>query len=157
MNPTSPFAQRKSNRRRGGAILELIIALPILVIGVFAIVEFAILQASGQQLEYASHVGAKLASEDGALASAITLPTDIDDAIRRHLQEAGLETADANIRITLQHNVGVGVQTLESGTLVCPADDEPAPPVVGRYVRVTVCMHIVNGGLTPNLLRTYGF
>lgn len=152
---------RNNRRKQGGAILELIIALPILVIGIFAIVEFALLQANTQQLEYASRIGAKMASENGSLGAAVAIPPDIDDAIRRNLQEANLNTADANIRITLEHNAGAGAggasTTLTTGTLVCPPDDEPPVPTTAEFVRVTVCMDIIAGNLTPNLLQTYGF
>lgn len=146
-------------RRKGGAILELIIALPVLVIGIFAIVQFAILQASEQQLEYASRIGAKMASEDATIGAlpAGPLPADIVDAILRNLEEANLNTAPANYLIRLEHNVGLG-NTLESGGLVCPARaTDPPLPTTGQYVRVTVCMDIVAGDLTPNLLQTYGF
>ncbi|QDU99217.1 TadE/TadG family type IV pilus assembly protein [Lignipirellula cremea] len=150
------------SRRHGGAILEMLISLPVLAIGLFGVVEFAILQSNQQQLEAASRLGARMASEWPELPVATSVPPDIVEPIRRKLQAAQLEATDGNIRITVEHNLLFGPTgtQLEAGDLDCPA---PAPltaaqaPAIGRYVRVTVCMDIVNGRMAPNLLKTLGF
>jgi len=144
---------RLHKQRRGGAVLELLLALPVLIIGVLAIVEFGLLRANQQQLEYASRVGANIAVDDPN-----PTVTDIDSAVRAHLQEAGIDTADANIRITLQENTtGATIETT-AGTLNCTvAGSVPAAPAGQEFVRVTVCLDIVESQMTPNLLQTLGF
>ena len=141
-------------------MLELILALPILVIATFAIVEFALLMASQQRLEYAARMGALYASEldplpgsDAAFAGSI-----IVDATRRNLEQAGIDPSDPNIHIMLEHNLPDSPSPLETGDLVCPDPILPPPPMNGtEYVRLTVCLDIIGAGMTPNLLRKFGF
>jgi len=146
--------------------LELIIVLPVLVIAIFAIVQFAILRSSQQQVEYASHLGAKMASENTSLAAATAVPPEITEAILRHLLRANINTTDpTSYSIFIEHNLidddgvnpPVNRSPLTEGQLNCPVRTEPTTPTLRDYVRVTVCLDIVKGELTPNLLRTLGF
>ena len=59
---SSPFNRRPSGRR-GVVTLELILWLPIMIIFLLAIVEFALIMQFNQQVSYAARFGAKLASE----------------------------------------------------------------------------------------------
>ena len=107
--------------RRGGAVLELILCLPVLIIALFAIAEFGVLMANQQQLEYASRIGALVASETNPLPSddPSFAADGIAMAVKRHLQQSGIDISDANLRITLEHNVGGGPH-LRRGTWFAP-------------------------------------
>jgi len=145
--------------RRGGAAIELILVMPVFIIALFGIVEYGIWFANQQQLESASRLGALEASETDILpvTDVLFVGSDTDLAARRQLLQAGLDTSDANLRITLEHSVGGTVTTVESGSLICPPPTLPSPPSTADYVRVSVCMDIVGGKLAPNLLKTFGF
>jgi len=143
------------SRRRGGAVLELILALPILVIGLMAIVEFGLLRANQQQLEYASRIGARVAA-DASNPTAPATVAAVSDAVKQHLQQANISTAPGDYRITLEYFDGSSTAVNVDGTLNCAAPANFNTPN-GDYVRVIVCLDIVESGMTPNLLKTFGF
>lgn len=160
-----PGSLRESRRlrakRRAVITLELILALPIMIIFLFAVVEFGLILASAQQVSYASRFGAKLASEEprssiGGLGDFNTasggsrLRTEID----RFLDTAGFATGAC--RVTLQHNVsGIDnpLQTDPDDGCDCamPMDNLPT---MREYVRVTVCVPFQ--GNIPDLLCGFG-
>lgn len=134
--------------RRGAVVLEAILVLPVLLIGVLAIVELSLLTSNLSWV--------KRASRDGASAAArITLPTagppppEVIDAVTAALAERGAAWAE----IRVDHNVGPAPPyVLTTGPGRCPG---PAAVPPGEYVAVTVCVE--ESGLAPNLLQTYCF
>ena len=154
--------------RRGVITLQLIFWLPILVIFLMAIVEFALMMQLNKQVAYASRFGAKLAAEitrDPAAATHLanfnqgTTPNNLKDQIDTYLANHGLSAA---CEIQLQHNACLGSQSQTDNDQPCncgasspslPAG-EPANPDEA-YVKVTVCEALP--GNVPNLLATFGF
>ncbi len=150
-----PRYSSRANRLRncrGAIVLELLLALPIWLIGLLAIVEFGELVTRLQQVALASRVGAELASETAALSTTPgdPVPSAILDVIDQQMQSAGM----SQCKVYLQHNVGVGAGTvtLVSGTCTVPEPPLPAPLPPGEFVRITVCAEATE--LTPNLLNT---
>ena len=155
--------------RHGGVVLELILGLPLLVILLLAVVEYAVLMANQQQVEMATRAGALVATSLDLPASG-NVPSDVLDAIAAELANIGVDLQaginDGLIRVELEHNYTVTGPVpdldsgmLESGSLVCPDMDSPLPPdpdisSFGRiYVRLSVCIR--SDLLTPNLLSAY--
>jgi hypothetical protein len=156
--------------RRGGVLLELILSLPLLVILLLAVVEYAVLMANQQQLEMAARAGA-LVSTTLELAETGTVPDVVLNAIAVELANIGIDLQagidDGSIRIELEHNYYINGSLPEldpsarlvSGTLACPPPNSPPAPdpddsAYGRsYVRLSVCVR--SDLLTPNLLSAY--
>ena len=141
--------------RRAVVTLELILGLPILIIFVFAVIEFGLIFAAIDQVAYASRFGAKLASEQGVPFSVGSLRTEID----QYLQTAGLQTGAC--RVILQHNVMLGGMSPQSsspgmGSCDCTAPTDNLPTMTGTdFVRVTVCVPLKDN--VPDLLCGFGF
>ena len=156
------------SRRRGVAVVELIIWLPVLMTALMAIVEFALMQQVNQQVNLASRYGAKIASEvTRAFATSPNLSdinqtatvNNLQSRIDTFLANAGL-TASSEVR--LEHNACVNnpLQVDTATPCTCNATGPgtlPAgePPQGEAYVRVTVCVPLT--GNVPNLLSTLGF
>lgn len=145
-----------SRRGRGAVVLELLICLPIWLLGLLAIVEFAELVTRLQQVALASRVGAHVASQipvvDMPGTDGAPVPDVVLDAIDNQMGSASM----AACKVYLQHNVGGGsVVTLVSGT--CDVDPPLGPPPLphplppGEFVRVTVYAKATE--LAPNLLQ----
>jgi Flp pilus assembly protein TadG len=162
---------RNQNRRPGIVTLELILWLPIMIILLLAVIEFAIIMQVNKQVAYASRFGAKLASEItraqattpnlgnfNLTATANNLKTQVDI----FLANAGLT---ASCQVLLEHTAcvpttsqtdpvgtpcpcGASPTTLAANETVSPFDDE-------AYVKVTVCVPLLNN--VPNVLSTFGF
>jgi hypothetical protein len=152
-------SSRKSNRAPGGSVtLEFILTLPILLIVLFAVVQFGMFFASTQQVALACRVGALEASQTD-LTTTIdgdVVPAAITDAVEAQLSVSGI----APCAVILEHNVRGGEQTLLTTYTACdcapPADALPAPSGAGaRSVRLTVCVPMKE--LTPNCLAGFGF
>ena len=169
---------RRPKRRRASVLLELIVALPILVIIVVATVQFGLYFQNMQQVALASRVGARVAAENASLPNgaanvsdpAVPVPSTIDAAIRRQLSNSGIEPC----AIILEHNVNAqpapepnDPPTFPEQTLRtefdndansmddCPDCDEPSSAIPARTVRVTVCVKMDE--LMPNCLKMLGF
>ena len=114
--------QNERRRRTGSTVVELIVAFPIMVIALFALAEFGLLLTNQQRLEAASRMGALLASEAGTLpqTDAEFAASPMISAIERHLQQANWDTSAANLRVTLEHNVGGGVDQVMAGDVGLP-------------------------------------
>ena len=169
--PNNPPQGRVTSRqRRGGVVLELILGLPLLVIPLLAVVEYAVLMSNQQQVEMATRAGA-LTGTQLVLPASGSVPTEVLDAIAAELTHVGI---DLNARITdgksrgeWAHNyLSSGADpdldpsaTLASGTLTCPSSAAPPAPdpdlsSFGRsYVRLRLCVR--SDLLTPNLLSAY--
>jgi hypothetical protein len=153
-------------------MLELIIALPVILIFLLAIVEFGLILALSKHVSYASRFAAKIAAEE-ARASVngvgdVNLPaggSDLLTAVNQYLSTAGI-TGGA-CQVILQHNVAGISNPLQTdgpgGCTLCvaPASTLPAaPPVICpgvtlESIRVTVCVPLKDN--IPDLLCTFGF
>ena len=170
--PNNPPQGRVTSRqRRGGVVLELILGLPLLVIPLLAVVEYAVLMSNQQQVEMAARAGA-LTGAQLVLPSSGSVPTEVLDAIAAELTHVGIDLnariTDGTIRVELEHNyLSSGADpeldpsaTLASGTLTCPSSAAPPAPdpdlsSFGRsYVRLRLCIR--SDLLTPNLVSAYG-
>lgn len=127
----------------------MLIALPVLMILLLGTIQFGMLHANLQQLAVASRHGAREAARTAGLAAAGTVPANVQAAVDRQLQSAGL----GGCRIYLEHNTLGMPATLSAGSCACspPAGTLPAD----RVVRISVCVEVTD--LTPNLLKMFGF
>jgi hypothetical protein len=147
-------ANRRPKRREGAIIVELLLALPLLIIALLAALEFGVMMSNFQQISLASRDGALVASETMGLDTAVNVPPDIVNVIQRQLGSSGMTYC----RIRLEHNIG-GPQTALFEPVANGCDCGPAMfamPVPPRpYVRVTVCVDMTQAA--PNCLKNFGF
>ena len=148
--------------RRAITTIEIILALPIFVLAVLAIVEFGLLFSHEQIVEMASRAGAQVASQLSSIPVAGDVPVEVEDAVARELEQIGV----SDYAIRLEHNInfsGGSGATMAPVVLTTSANSGPAdcpdPPALTlspnrRYVRVTVCVYSTS--LSPNLLSSYG-
>jgi hypothetical protein len=133
--------------------------LPILLIVLFAAIEFGMFFASMQQVALACRVGAEEASQTNlsGTADGDLVPANVSLAVEQQLATSGFVPC----AVFLQHNVQVAPQTLATPaspacTCLPPADALPLPPGAGaKSVRVTVCVPMTE--LAPNCLALFGF
>jgi Flp pilus assembly protein TadG len=145
MTRTSPSRPR---RRTAAVTLELILALPVLVIALLVVIEFGVLMANLKHVAAASRDGAKLAAETAPLGAGATAAA-LRSAIDRRLESAGFGAGAAQ-GVTLRHTVGSGSVVTDG---ICSDPTTPAMP--DDAVRVTVCVELTR--LAPDLLATFGF
>ena len=152
--------QRKPVPRRGVVMLELILALPLLIIVVMAIVEFGLLFSNEQVVAMASRAGTQVASELTTIPSAGAVPVTVETAVARELARIGV----TRYRIRLEHNADFTPPPLTMTAVVLTTTSAggptggAAPSAITltpdrRYVRVTV--YVWTTDLTPNLLSTF--
>lgn len=160
----------RSGPRRAVVTLELILAIPVLLIVLLAVVEIGLILAASKHVEFASRLGAKLSAEMPRTGGPPNLgtfnlpatPNNLKDRVDQYLQTAGYT---GSCTVILEHNaVGVinPVQTDDDG-MPCPCEPigslpaaVPGPPAtVIESVRVTVCLPME--GNIPNCLATFGF
>jgi Flp pilus assembly protein TadG len=146
-----PWATRPRRARRGVAVLEVVLVLPVLVILLMAIVEFGLILANLKQVAVASRVGSLRASQTAGLPSAGPVPADIVAAVQQQLESSGITAC----QVILEHNTNgsTDILTNDMGCDCNPLAAAPIPP--GTYVRLTVCVQLTE--LAPNLLATFGF
>lgn len=142
--------------RRAAVVLETILALPLFLLMLLAVVQFGVFFSNLQQMALATRVGAEEASQTPALSTTDNdpVPADILDAIDQQLGGSGI----AVCRVILIHNVGVPAGTtveLSSGVCACDPPVPPNPSPGGEFVQVTVCSELPE--LMPNCLATFGF
>lgn len=163
--------RRNFPARSGIVTLELILVLPILVIFIAMVVEFAELMMVNESVAQASRLGARIASRESRAGLATLNTGDLRSQIDAHLTQAGLNTGAC--RIILEHNLpeydttnnGIRDTTrIDDSPSAGECDCEPqalpipttAPPsIFVESVRVTVC--VPAGGNVPNLLDYVGF
>jgi hypothetical protein len=156
-------------RRSGVITLELLVSLPLLVILLLALIEFAIIYQVNMEVAEAARFGAKLASEITRLQAAATnlgnynqaaTVSDLKERIDQYLANNGLT---ASCEVILQHGACVPNQTQLQPTSIppdclctTPATPFPnsEPPAGECYARVTVALRL--DGNVPNLLSTFG-
>lgn len=165
--PLTRRLRRRAKRRSAAVLLELIVALPILVIIVVALVQFGLFFQNMQQVAVASRVGAQEAAETANLpnegdVAGDPVPAAIIAAIRQQLSSSGIDPC----AIILEHNVnassGFTEQTLRTdfdndGDSMndCPDCAEPSSAIPSLSVRITVCVKMDE--LMPNSLSMFGF
>lgn len=163
----SSLCERRLPRRRGVITLELILWLPIMVIFVLAIVEFALIMQFNKQVAYASRFGAKLASEIARTQAASpnlsnfnlsATANNLKDQVDAYLANHGISSS-CEVRLT--HNACVGGTSQVDTDAACNCGDSAPtlpggePPAGEAYVKVTVCVKLT--GNVPNCLSTFGF
>ncbi|MCH7990633.1 MAG: pilus assembly protein [Planctomycetes bacterium] len=167
-NP-SPGLKADSHRRSAVIVLELILGLPILIIFLFAVVEFGLILSLSKQVSFASRFGANLASrESRATLGDLNLPAGgsrLLAAINENLATAGI--SGGACQVILEHNVAGAADFVQvdpaAGCANCVAPGtslpEPVLSCAGRpapeTVRVTVCVSIPDH--VPDLLCGFGF
>ena len=147
---------RASRRRGANAAIELIIALPILIIMTLAVVQFGIFLMNMELLAVASRAGAEEASQTVGLPTTDgdPVPANVLSAIDLQLVSSGMHRCG----VRLEHNVG-GTQVVlgdpSPGGCDCgPTDLLPAPLPPGQYVRLTVCVELSD--MMPNCMANFG-
>lgn len=141
--------RQRARSRDGSVLLETLLVIPILLIGVLAIVQFSTLTSRMSWVKRASRDGADIASTL-TLPTGGTVPPAVIDAVTAALDEKAIAWTE----IRLEHNVGPGgpyVLTAGGGGS-CTA---PANVPSTQYVAVTVCVE--ESQLAPNLLETFCF
>jgi|GEM_PF-4111604 len=139
---------KEKPERCGAIVLEAIIALPILIIALFAIVEFGLLSSHQSLVHAAGRAGADAAASlRSSLPTDGVVPPEIADAVAKVLAARGI-TASC---IRVEHTNGPDAPYLSvAGTgggepvAATPSDD---------YVCVSVCVE--NTDLAPNLLELF--
>lgn len=133
---------------QGVVTLELLLVLPVVILFLLAVIQFALIYEVDKRVGYASRFGAKVASEttrDQAAAVNLGNLATIGELRRQvdvFLATAGLGGACG---VILEHNACLPgtVQTDIDAGCVCPAPADPLPggePNGPAYVRVTVCL-----------------
>ncbi len=120
-------AERAAPERRGVLAVELLLALPVVVIIVLAMIEFSLILIARQQLTAASREGARVAAVGGT-------EDDITSTVKTFLGTGALAAAEVDAVIRDSDN-----NLLPSG----------AP--------VQVAVHISTGKVVPNFLALFGF
>lgn len=156
--------------RRAVITLELIFAIPMLLIVLLAVVEVGLILAASKHVEFASREGAKLAAEVSRSGGppnlgSFNLPATVNnlkDQVDDYLVTAGYTNS---CTVILEHNVASvpnSVQTDDDGQPCnCEAIGNlpsvvPGPPATNvESVRVTVCLPM--DGNIPNCLAVFGF
>jgi Flp pilus assembly protein TadG len=154
-------------KRSGAVVLEILLALPFVLIALLAIIEFGLLWSNMQGVEMAARSGAQVATRFPTLPNGGNVPADVLDAVADELARIGV----TDFRVQLTHNVAytpnpaIGpVVTLDSA-VGSGLSSVPSPPAVSlspnrMYVQITVFVNTVGGssptGLAPNLLKVFG-
>lgn len=162
--------------RRGVVFLEFILAFPLLVILLLAVIEFTLIYQLNQQVASASKFGAKLASEvsrrlaDNPRLSNFNIPggppagQSLKERIDQYLAtqqltascSVVLEHTACSISNTTQQNPGSISSSCNCGTPPTPpAVPSEAIPEDVAYVQVTVAVKLANN--VPDLLNSFGF
>ncbi len=138
-------------------MLEMILALPIVIMMSLALIQFGLLFMNMELLALASRVGAEQASQTVGLpmTDGDPVPAEVLEAVEQHLLSSDMYHCHAR----LEHNVGGTPVVLTS-----PADpdcdceptiDPPDPLPPGEFVRLTVCAPLKE--MMPNCLAIFGF
>ncbi len=138
-------------------MLELVLALPIMLIALLAVIEFGIYFVNVQQVTLASRVGAEEASQtEGLLAYAgTTVPGNVVHMVDQQLQSSGIYLRRIRLEYVNEDNEVVELLDPDREDCPCPAPCTFATPPPGHYVRLSVCVPMKE--LMPNCLTLIGF
>lgn len=151
----SQVAKRCRGKRtsRGLSTVELLIALPILIMVTLGLIQFGTLFVNLQQLGVATRNGALTAAESALPnVNGAEVPANVIESITQQLATSGI----VHCTIEVEHNVGGGQVVLRSTNGPCDCDElellNPTPP--RPYVRVSVCVPLPE--LMPDCLNAFG-
>lgn len=132
-----------SRRRRGSAVLEAMLVLPILILVALAIFQFGVAMIVEQAVGHAATVAAREAGKGASLAE---LGPVVEEVLAPHGLSIGSQAS-----LVLEN--GRNGRSEQLGTYPCVSPREPG--MDASEVRVTVC---VNLGQPPllNALASYG-
>jgi len=151
MRKIQPVGRHDRSRRSGVGALQLILALPILLISTLAIFQFSFFMLVNQAVIHASIEGAREAEkgstceEVGEIVAAILAVHDL------HVSPTG------NVHVLCERRSGLNtiVESAGNVSVSCPL---PATPLNKGEVRVTVCTKASDHGKPiPNWLSSFGF
>ncbi|GEM_PF-960341 len=143
---------RSRGCRRGTLILELVLVLPIVLIGLLAAVQFGKYSANMQELALAARIGGLAASRTAGISNVPgdPVPTNVVDAINQHLASVGI----CGATVVLEHNLSGGPVLLVSPTSASVSVGVISSPPPDRYVRVIVI--VPQAAVMPDILRACG-
>ncbi len=140
---------------------ELIVAGPVLLVLLIALVELGVLMSSMRYVSLAARAGAKVAAELSTANLGSGLAADNVDQVKAAVDKVFGSAGITSCQVIMEHNPvcsGLTASTRTAGT--CPGCSAPAgalPRIAampGGSVRVTVCVDATE--LAPNLLTTFG-
>lgn len=136
------------NRRCAMVVLETIVALPLLVIALMAIIELGTLSSAQSSLLMASRAGADRATQVALTATGV--PSEVLEAISAVLDCKGIAWKG----VRMEYRSGNGRTVVRMAGAGADPPIQPAP-TTGDYVRISVC--VANEQLAPNLLKNFCF
>jgi hypothetical protein len=152
--PSNTRSVRSRGRRSRSAIatLELVLAIPILIVPLLAIVRYGSYYANMEQVALAARLGAEAASRSDLSSGGLAIPPDVLSVVNSQLSLAGITPC----QIRLEHNVGgdsVGINANPGATCACDSTNLASPPP-GKYVRLSICVQMSE--LVPRGLNGFG-
>jgi Flp pilus assembly protein TadG len=152
---------RRSRPRRGAVTLEMILALPLLLIASLAIFQFGVLQIIQQTTTTAAVEGARAAAREGDASDAREAAVEaVNDVLAVHglavSPGSGLAPSGGGVRLAVEYPQGGSVLLAEAGDSDVACETPASPTLTGNEVRVTVCVDLTKQPLL-NLLATFGF
>jgi TadE-like protein len=152
---TSQQKRRRHRPARKGAVasIELILALPIMLIILMGLIQFSLLMLGLEQVSLAARVGGLEAARTANLTSFVDVPPGVMEIVEKQLDSAGIEWT----QVQLEYNIGgqTGVLLAPGTTMDCGPSDTDGPPPPRDWVRVTVCVPLLE--IMPNSLVVAGF
>jgi Flp pilus assembly protein TadG len=91
---------KRSRRSRGMAMVEFVIILPILLMIVFAIIEFGVLFGRWQTLSNAAREGARTAVVFRSGCNATTVEAEVRQRVKDYAAPLGIVLADTDIAVS---------------------------------------------------------
>lgn len=134
--------------RQGAVVLELLIVLPLLVIGGMAAVEMGLWMTGRERLEMATRIGVEEA------AASLNFTT-VRSKVRAHLSSVNVPTD--KVEMLLIHNVDGDEVRLSEPKGAAWTDTNLLPPVASTKPYVRLVVRVPSDTLAPNLLKTFGF
>lgn len=155
------MVQLRKSKRRAASLLEIIIGLPIVLILLFAVIQFGLLQSNQQTLKMASRAGALVAAELVIDGTETEPDATIVNAIDEVLQQGGILALGESIETAGEVQLNYAVY--DSGTMTVLQDEiffdarcDPPPTNYPNYyfVQVTICLPATR--LAPNAMACFG-
>jgi Flp pilus assembly protein TadG len=147
--------RRQPTVRRGAVTLEVILALPALLIATIAVFEFGFIMLVHQAVTAAAVEGVREAAKDQSTTAATALEVKQILGIHRLIFVTTGTNSTDDVRLLVER---FGLTTEERGntTLRCSAQGGILQP---SQIRVTVCVRMTNsdGRPVPDWLRSFGF
>ena len=147
---SSSGVPRAKKSRRGAVVLELILALPVLIIATVAVLEFGIIVLVQQAIVTAATEGVREAAR-GSSPNAVAAVVDRFLTVHNF---AGSTAGTPDARVDVE--VGPASSTVGDATIPCTPT---GPAALNTYeTRVTVCVRVTDGDRpVPDWLSYFGF